>query len=79
MNKIKKLRSEKGLTLKELSEKADIGIASIARLEAGGKAYSSTLGKIARALEVDLAELMEFEAISAKKEGHQEPIKELVA
>jgi transcriptional regulator with XRE-family HTH domain len=48
MNKIKKLRVDKGLTLNELATQAGIGIASLARLEAGGKAYASTLGKIAR-------------------------------
>jgi transcriptional regulator with XRE-family HTH domain len=72
MNKIKKLRVDKGLTLNELATQAGIGIASLARLEAGGKAYASTLGKIARALEVDVTELMEFEAISPKRDPQPE-------
>jgi transcriptional regulator with XRE-family HTH domain len=79
MNKIKKLRIDKGLTLNDLANLAGIGIASLARLEAGGKAYASTLGKIAKALGVDVAELLEFEAISAKKESHQTTDKRLVA
>lgn len=75
MNKIKKLRSEGGYSLHELAKKAGVGIATLARLEAGGKAYSSTLGKIAKALEVNLTELMEFEAISPKRD-RLIPIKE---
>jgi len=69
MNKIKKLRSERGMTLDQFAAKTGVGIATIARLENGGKAYASTLGKIAGALEIDLTELMEFEAVSGKKEN----------
>jgi DNA-binding XRE family transcriptional regulator len=74
MNKIKMLRSEKGMTLKGMAQKADVGIATLARLENGKKASSLTLARVARVLEIEITELLEFEADSTNKGRKPKPI-----
>lgn len=55
-NKIRELRNNKGLTLKELGEKTDLSISFLSQVERGTSAVSITaLEKIAGALETDLA------------------------
>jgi transcriptional regulator with XRE-family HTH domain len=71
MNKIKYLRSMRGLSIRELAKETGIGISTIQRLEQGGKAYSSTLGRLASYLKIDLTELAEFEAVNPKSDRHE--------
>lgn len=59
MEKLKSLREERVLTLRELGEKAGVSKDTIWRLEHGrGGAYPSTIRKLARALEVEPQELI---------------------
>lgn len=61
MNKLLYWRSKRGLTVKELSEKSEVAAATITRIEKGRqKAFVSTAGKLAQALEIDVSELVEF-------------------
>jgi transcriptional regulator with XRE-family HTH domain len=66
MNKIKYLRSMKGLSLREMAKATGIGISTIQRLEQGGKAYSTTLAKLSKFFGINLSELEEFEAVNPK-------------
>ena len=78
MNKIRELRVKAGLSLRELAEKADVGAATLARLEAGGKAYAQTLYRLAKYFGVDYSELAEFEFVSPKS-GHPTRLNKRVA
>ena len=51
-------RQRRLLTQEELAEKAGVGVATIARIEAGQGARISTLRKLARALDVTADELL---------------------
>lgn len=56
-SRVKLLCQERGMTLKELAEKMDIKPESLSRA-LGGNPQLSTLGNIANALEVGIAELL---------------------
>ncbi len=59
VEKLKTLREERVMTLRELGEKADVSKDTIWRLEHGRSgAYPSTIRKLARALEVEPRELI---------------------
>lgn len=59
--KIKEIRSEKGLTQKQLSELSGISSSYIGDLERNEKIPSIvTICKLAKALEVDIKELFEY-------------------
>lgn len=51
-------RKRRALTQIELSKISGVGRATIARLEAGGVAYRSTINKLSRALKVKPHELL---------------------
>lgn len=60
--KIKKLRFEKGMTLKELSEKADLSVSFLSQIERGTSSLAITsLKKIADAFEVQMIHFFEEE------------------
>lgn len=61
MNKLAVLRARSGLTLRALGEKAGVSQTTISRLETGKiKSSLITLGKLAKALEVDVTELADL-------------------
>jgi len=64
VQKLKALREERVMTLRELGEKAGVSKDTIWRLEHGRSgAYPSTIRKLAQALEVEPRELI-------KRKGH---------
>lgn len=60
MVKLKELRSEKVLTLRELSEESGVTLNTIWRLESGysKSARPSTIRKLAKALDIEPSELV---------------------
>lgn len=77
---IKRIRKEKGLTQKRLSELSGINEAQIRRYELGGKNANpkiETVERIAKALDVNLADIMESItwADYEQSEEHKENIK----
>ena len=59
MKRLKHLRRLRALTLRELGQEADVSYATIWRIENGySEVRPSTIRKLARALEVDTAELV---------------------
>jgi transcriptional regulator with XRE-family HTH domain len=66
LNTLKMLRIQKGLSIRELAKQSGVGSATITRIEGGGKAYATTLAKLAEFFQVDYERLQEFEAISPK-------------
>jgi DNA-binding XRE family transcriptional regulator len=75
MNKIRLLRTKLGLSQSRLAEKAGVGVVTIIRMESGGKVRPMTLMNIAKALEVEVDELLEFEAEGANKGKPRPPSK----
>ncbi len=61
MDKLKALRKKQVLALRELGEKADVSKDTISRIERTGRAYPSTIRKLAGALGVDPSELVSGE------------------
>lgn len=60
MNRVRKLRTERGLTLKEVAEKVSCSIAFLSDLEKGNRgAKPETWARIAEALGVKVDELRE--------------------
>jgi transcriptional regulator with XRE-family HTH domain len=58
-DRLRDLRVRRALTQGELAEKADVGTNTVARLERNeSEPHMSTLRKLARALDVDPAELI---------------------
>jgi len=75
MNKLTYLRGKKGLTVRGLAEKSGVNASTIVQIEKGRrKAYISTLGKLANALEVDLSELAEL----GEENDEQEPVNQKI-
>ncbi|ABB15388.1 helix-turn-helix domain-containing protein [Carboxydothermus hydrogenoformans] len=63
-NKIRELREERGLTLNELSKKAGLSISYLSEIERGSKKPSlKTIDKIAKALNVNKAQILETEQL----------------
>ena len=56
--RLRQWRQRRLLTQEELAEKASVGVATIARIEAGQGARLSTLRKLAQALDVTADELL---------------------
>jgi transcriptional regulator with XRE-family HTH domain len=58
-DRLRALRVRRALTQEELAEEADVGTNTVARLERNeSEPHMSTLRKLARALDVDPAELI---------------------
>ncbi|MEO6175661.1 MAG: helix-turn-helix transcriptional regulator [Flavobacterium circumlabens] len=61
-NRLKEVRSEKGLTQEELSHRSELTLSQIARIETVKiNPTVSTILKLARALEISPKELFDFE------------------
>lgn len=62
MNKLEYWRATRRLTVRQLAEKSGISPKAISQIERGRvqHTYSSTLGKLAQALDIDIIELMEL-------------------
>ena len=63
MNRMRRERGRKGLTQAELAERAGVGVNTVIRMEQGDarRAHVKTLWRVARALDVDVEDLMEKE------------------
>ena len=59
LSRLKGLRERKALTQEELAHKAGINRVTLARIETGAQPYPATVRKLADALGVEPAELME--------------------
>ena len=65
---VRKLRKEKGLTIKQLAHQCDIEESNFIRLEKGRtNATSLTLLKVSRALNINLKDLLNFDTIEKVK------------
>lgn len=75
MNRLKILRAEKDLSLRQLEERSGVDQSIISQLENGRrKARLNTLVKIARGLDVpveELLELLDTTAVERGKKGNQ--------
>ncbi len=60
MEKLRTLRKQRVLTLRDLAEKSGVSKDTISRIERGGGAYPVTIRKLAAALEVDPSELIKI-------------------
>ena len=59
VNKLKRLRKERVLTIRELANEAGVSKTTISNIENGqSEAYPSTIRKLARALEVQPSDLV---------------------
>jgi len=59
MDKVKRLRKERVLTIRELADEAGVSKTTISNIENGqSEAYPSTIRKLARALDVTPSELV---------------------
>ena len=58
VRRLRALRRKRVLSLRELSERADVSKDTLSRIERTGTAYPSTIRKIAQALGVDPSELV---------------------
>lgn len=58
MDKLKELRNQRVMSIGDLSEAAGVHRNTITRIEQGNPAYTSTIRKLARALEVQPSELV---------------------
>ena len=59
VDKLKRLRKERVLTIRELADEAGVSKTTISNIENGqSEAYPSTIRKLARALEVQPSELV---------------------
>ena len=66
VQRLKHLRRQRALTLRELGEKASVSYATIWRIESGhSDVRPSTIRKLAQALGVDTAELVAVEGEDA--------------
>jgi len=79
MNRLEYLRSSAGFTLEELAEKSGVNRDTISRIENGRKARSLTLGKLARALGVDLMELADLISDDRGPKEDRQPITNALA
>ena len=62
MEKLQELRKRRVLSISDLSEVSGVHRNTIHRIEQGKPAYTSNIRKLAKALEVDPAELVGVEA-----------------
>jgi transcriptional regulator with XRE-family HTH domain len=59
LTRLKAIRERKALSQEDLAKKAGINRVTLARIETGAEPYPATVRKLAEALGVDPAELME--------------------
>lgn len=72
MNPLKKYRALRGLSLRELAEKAGVDQKSISLVENDHrKAQLKTLGKLAAALDAPLDEFLELQDTTAPERGRK--------
>jgi len=70
INKLAKLRAERGFTIAKLSRISGVSWPTISAIEHGQrKAQLATLGKIAHALDIEIEELLEFHDTGAAERG----------
>ena len=70
MHVLRDLREERGLTLRELADRAGVSVATVLRAELGETTpYGRTLYKLARALEVPITTLRPCGPVAAAQEG----------
>jgi len=70
MNNLKAIREDKGLSVEELSQQANVTVDTIEGIESGAtRASFSTALKLARALEVDVKSIQEFTALFGGPSG----------
>lgn len=70
LNTLKRLRAEKGMTLRELSRVSDIDQSTISQIEnSRQKGRLDTLGKLARALDVPIDDLMSLADTTGPSRG----------
>lgn len=71
-NKIREFRKERGLTLTQLAEKADISPSFLSGIERGVKKASiSVLNKLSAAVNIPVSYLVEDDAPKAQDDGHR--------
>ncbi len=74
MDQLKRLRTEKGLSQAKLAALADIDPSTVNQIERGAREASpATLRKLAQALDVSIAELLEDAAPKAHRRSSLEP------
>jgi transcriptional regulator with XRE-family HTH domain len=72
VNILKRLRTERGLSLRKLATKADLDQSTISMIENDKKkAMLTTLQKLAAALEVPLENLLELQDTGASERGRK--------
>ena len=80
MNVLKRLRTEKGISLRKLASRADLDQSTISQLENDHKkAMLLTLYKLSRALDVPVEELLELQDKGAAGRGRKGAAARLVA
>jgi transcriptional regulator with XRE-family HTH domain len=68
--RLRVLRAERGLTIRQVAEKSGVDKVTISRIERGERhPYDTTLAKLARAYGVPVEELLEEPAIAGKAEA----------
>ncbi len=72
-NRMKELRSEKGISMKQLAEKIDSTVESVYRYEHGAKASLLTAEKIEKILEGDLVKEIDLFESEPEEFGEEEP------
>ncbi len=73
--RIKELREKRGLTQQELSELAGIDQRNLSKIECGVTFPSKSLAELAKALDISLPHLFEFEHVILTPKGMRETIK----
>ncbi|WP_374443639.1 helix-turn-helix domain-containing protein [Epilithonimonas sp.] len=68
MSRLKEIREQKNLTQEELSEKSNISVRTIQRIEAGTEPKGHTLKVLARSLDISESELLNLQQIDESEE-----------
>lgn len=68
MRKLRRIREQKSLSLRELERLSGVDYSSISKIETGESSPKlETMVRLARALEVDLSELIDLEELQLTK------------
>lgn len=68
MRKLRHIRKQKSLSLRDLERLSGVDYSSISKIETGGSSPKlETVIRLARALEVDLSELIDLEELQLTK------------